>query len=417
MHARTRLLTTVITYALVALLAGSIGYRLGSGLSLKQIVGLAKQGNISELARITNPGTPKDHSEVDFSLFWDVWNRLERDYYDPSKIDARKMVYGAISGMTGALGDHYTVFLPPEDKQRLTQDLQGEFDGVGIQLGYVDGQLAVVAPLKDHPAEKAGVKAGDYILRIIDKDKKIDRDAVGMTAEEAVPLIRGRKGTKVTLQVLTKGEEPRTVELVRDTIEVPSLESEVMSRDGKNYYHININRFGDKTVMEWEKTVETILADPAAAGIILDVRNNPGGYLQAAVDIASDLIDGGVIVSQKGRAVSQSYTTTRKARLRSYPVNVLMNKGSASASEILAGALRDRRNAKLIGETSFGKGTVQDAQVLPEGAGLNITIARWLLPSGETIQDTGLKPTQAVEDNPETPDVDEVLEAGLAALP
>ncbi len=198
----------LFTYLLIAVLAGVIGYRSGKGLTWQQILRLPTKADISQLSRLRNAEPTISQGTVDFSLFWEVWARLERDYVDPSKLDAQQMVYGAIAGMTSALGDPYTVFLKPETKQRLTEDLQGEFDGVGIQLGYREGQLAVIAPLKGHPAEKAGVRAGDFILRIIDEQKKIDRETIGMSAEEAVSLIRGKRGTTVKLTLLTP--EPGT---------------------------------------------------------------------------------------------------------------------------------------------------------------------------------------------------------------
>lgn len=400
---------------MVAVLAVLVGYRLGKGLTWTQILRLPSQNGISQLTRIQNSEPTVSLGPVDFSLFWEVWARLERDYVDPSKLDAQKMVYGAIAGMTSALGDPYTVFLPPETKQRLNEDLQGEFDGVGIQLGYRDGQLSVIAPLKDHPAEKAGVKAGDYILKIVDKAKNIDRETVGMSAEEAVTLIRGKRGTSVMLTLLTQGQEPRDVSLVRATIEIPSVELSFITDGDKRYAHLILSRFGDNTYEEWEKAVGQIQKEKNVSGILLDMRNNPGGYLQAAIEISSDFIDGGVVVSQVGRTSSQSFTTTRRARLEKLPVVILVNKGSASASEIVAGAVRDRRQAKLVGEQTFGKGTVQDAQQLIEGAGLNVTIAKWLLPSGDSIDHEGIPVSVEAIDNPDTEE-DETVAAALKAF-
>jgi carboxyl-terminal processing protease len=414
MNFKGRLGFTIITHVLVAILAGLVGYRVSRTgvftLPLAQQIPF-----VSQKARLTNTTPPTSMDPVDFSLLWEVWNRLERDYIDPSKLDAQKMVYGAIAGMTSSLGDPYTVFLPPETKQRLNEDLQGEFDGVGIQLGYIDGQLAVITPLKDHPAIAAGVKPGDFILKIKDVQKKIEKESIGMTAEEAVTIIRGKKGTSVTLELLTKGEQPREVTLVRDTIEIPSVEMVVVENGGKQYAHVTLSRFGDKTFDEWEKTVEKIQANKELDGIIMDMRSNPGGYLQAAIDISSDFFDGGVVVAQQGRSTTQSYTTTRKPRVQNLPVIVLVDKGSASASEIVAGALRDRRGAKLVGEKTFGKGTVQDAQQLNNGAGLNITIGRWLTPSGKSIQEEGLSVDVEAPNKPDT-DEDEGLAAAYKAF-
>lgn len=403
----------VITHVLVAVLSGLITWRVGT--SIMPSWAHSWLGQIqSSLPTITSKdgGGAKG---LDFGIVWDVWGRLESSYYDPKKIDPQTMIYGAAAGIAQALGDPYTTFLPPETKQRLTEDLQGEFDGVGIQLGYRNQQLAVVAPLKDHPAEKAGIKAGDYILRITDKNRNIDRETSGISLDEAVTLIRGPRGSTVTLSMLTEGEEPREIELVRQTIEVPSVELEMFEQDKESIAIVTISRFGEKTNTEWETAVSTILREDPA-GIILDLRNNPGGYLESSVDLASDLIDGGLIVSQKGRSTTQDYKATRKARLSNYEIEVLVNKGSASASEILAGALRDRRGAKLIGEQTFGKGTVQDAQQLPGGAGLNVTIGRWLLPSGQSIQDEGLPVDIEILDDPETLEIDEARERAILTL-
>lgn len=406
----------VVTHSLVAILFFVIGVRFGSGLTFQQLMGLSKGvWNEPQLSRLINTEPPLTQENVDFSIFWEVWNRLERDYYDLSKLDAQKMVYGAVAGMTQAIGDPYTVFLPPETKKRLDEDLQGEFGGVGIQLGYRDGQLAVIAPLKEHPAQKAGVQAGEYILGIKDPLKDIDVDTIGMTAEEAVALIRGKRGTSVTLTLALPSTDPHDVELTRETIEIPTLEVEYLNTDQGKTAHLMLNRFGDKTVEEWDQAIAEILADSEVKGLVLDMRGNPGGYLEAGITIASDFVDGGVIVSQQGRQTTRSYRATRQGRLQDYPVIILVNKGSASASEIVAGALRDRVNAKLVGEQTFGKGTVQDAQKIND-SGLNVTIARWLLPSGDSIQDTGLPVDIEASDNPETQDIDEAVDVALKQL-
>jgi len=406
----------LLTHILIAALALIIGYRFGSGLQFSQLIGYTREAWNRQSVRLVNTEPDITHQQVDFAVFWETWSRLERDYYDPTKLDAQKMVDGAVAGLVSAVGDPYTVYLAPETKQRLTEDLQGEFGGVGIQLGYIDGQLAVISPIKGHPAESAGVRAGEYILRIVDTQKNVDKETIGMSAEEAVSYIRGETGTKVTLAMALPGEEPRDVELTREIIEIPSLELNILGEGNQKTAHIILSRFGDKTVAELDTVVTQIQADSSIRGIILDMRGNPGGYLEAGIDVASEFIDGGLIVSQKGRYNTLNYRSTRPARLANYPVEVLVNKGSASAAEIVAGALRDRRQAELIGEQTFGKGSVQDAQMVGgAGAGLNITIARWLLPSGESIQDTGLPVTIEAADDPETEN-DEVLDRALTEL-
>jgi len=353
--------------------------------------------------------------EVDLSLFWDVWQRLEGDYLDKSALDQEKMVYGAIKGITQSLGDPYTVFLEPGENKRAKEDLDGSFGGVGIQLGYKDRRLAVIAPLKGTPAEKAGVKAGDLILRIVDEQKEVDQETTGISLPEAVNLIRGPKGQPVTLTLFSEGEEkPREVEIVRGTIIVPSVEVEFINAKDAKIAHLKLMKFGERTSREWEEAVGEINATDCA-GVILDLRNNPGGYLNGAVFIASEFLKSGVVVKQEGKRETKTYSVNRRGKLLDYPLSILVNKGSASASEIVAGALRDRGRAKTVGERTFGKGTVQEAQDLSGGAGLHITTARWLLPSGAWIGEEGIEPDYVVELDEER-EGDEQLEKAIEVL-
>lgn len=407
---------TVIISALLIVLGGVVGFKLGNGQNVPVVSKLSPY--ISQAARLSNTQVPQDKTgKVDFSQFWEVWSRLERDYVDPQKLDAQKMVYGAISGMVGALGDPYTLYLPPDDQKRSAQDLGGSFDGVGIQLGYKNNTLVVVAPLKGLPAEKAGIQAGDYILRIKDPAKSLDKDTTGITLPDAVSLIRGEQGTSVILTMLHDGGQPVDKSLVRETINIPSVELDFPEQNGKKVAHLVLSKFGDNTKQEWANAVTKIVAQKKnIKGVVLDLRNNPGGYLDEAVDIASEFIPDGTIVTQQGRYSSQAYPVSRVGKLVGVPVDVIINKGSASASEIVAGALRDRLKAKLIGENSFGKGTVQDAQSdLPGGAGLHITIAKWLLPSGDWINEKGLAPTEAANTLP-ADSKDEALTKAIDAL-
>lgn len=335
---------------------------------------------------------------ADMGLFWKVWSRLEEQYLDPKAIDAKKMVYGAIGGMTQALGDPYTSFFPPAENTRSKEDLSGEFSGVGIQLGFIDKNLAVMSPLPDNPAIKAGIRAGDLIIHIKDEQKKIDKDTDGISLPEAVDMIRGKSGTVVTLTIYREKEKEPTKEfrLTRQTILVPSVSLEWVGTK-KDIPHLRVNKFGEKTAAEWDKAVKEILAKNTKKGVILDLRNNPGGYLQRAVDLGSEFISDGVIVSQAGRNETENFRVNRQGRLIGQNLVILINKGSASASEILAGALREKAGARLVGENSFGKGTVQEAEDLPGGAGIHITIAKWLLPSGKNIHGEGLKPDVEVK--------------------
>lgn len=408
----SRIKSLIIAVLLVGL-GGVVGFRVGNGENVLPL------SNLPASARLINTSKPNVFEKVDFAHFWEVWTRLEQAYYDPKKLDAQKMLDGAIAGMTSSLGDPYTMYLPKAEQKRTSDDLQGEFDGVGIQLGYKNQTLVVVAPLKGLPAEAAGVKAGDYILHITDKAKNVDKDTSGMSLPEAVSFIRGPKGTEIILTFLREGGKPEEKTLKRDTIVVPSVDLSYKEKNGKKIAILKLSQFGGNTEEEWRKAVNEIVAQNGAVkGMVLDLRNNPGGFLQEAVSIGSEFIKTGLIVSQEGRVQRIPYYANGNGLLSSMPVNVLINKGSASASEIVAGALRDRRGAKLIGENSFGKGTVQDAIELPDGTGLHVTVAKWLTPNGTWVHEKGLKPDIEIKIDPNASDQtqDLQLDAALTEL-
>jgi carboxyl-terminal processing protease len=315
--------------------------------------------------------------------------------------------------MVWGLGDPYTAYLPPEENEQTGEDLAGSFYGVGIELGYVDGIVGIIAPVAGSPAEKAGVKAGDMILHVKDEAAGLDEDTSNWTLDKAVQNIRGPKGAPVTLTLFQPGEnDSREVEIVRDEIIVESVVLEYVEVAGKPFAHLKLSRFGDRTQAEWDSAVISILNkwnNQEIVGLIFDLRNNPGGYFDTAINIASDFVRTGTVVSQKGKFSQQDYPSTGKARLEKVPTVLLVNKGSASASEIVAGALRDDVGIKLIGEQTFGKGTVQDRRELSNGGGLHVTVGRWLTPSGDWINDSGLKVDIEVQQDYETA-VDEVLE-------
>lgn len=343
---------------------------------------------------IINKEPPKNIN-VDFKLFWDTWDFLSRSYFDKKAIDPTKLFYGAISGMVAALGDPYTVFLPPEQQKFSKEELNGSFEGVGIQLGFnKEKRLVVVAPLSGTPAEEAGIKPEDMIVKIEDKD------TTNMTLPEAVNLIRGTKGTKVVLTIFREGEsDTREFTLTRDTIIVKSVEvSYKDTNSGKKAAIVKLSRFGERTQDEWNEAVSNLLSADSEA-LVLDLRNNPGGFLEGAVFIASEFLDGGIVVLQENSEGERTpFRVTREGRLTRIPLTVLINKGSASASEIVAGALQDRGRGKLVGEKSFGKGTIQEAQDLSGGAGIHITVAKWLTPDGRWVNDTGgLEPDVKIE--------------------
>ena len=373
---------------LVAILTFVLGWQLGH----KDID--LKWQNYHPSVSVENK-TPPENIDIDFKLFWDTWDLLTRRYLDKKEIDPQKLFYGAISGMVAAVGDPYTVFLPPEQQKSSKEELGGSFDGVGIQLGFdKEKHLVVIAPLDGTPAERAGVQAGDLILKIGAES------TLPMNLPEAVNLIRGPKGSEVALTILKQGsQEPEEVKLMRETIVVKSVNLSIkQTKSGKDIAIIKLSRFGERTESEWVEVVSDLLAKSPDA-IVLDIRNNPGGFLDGAVFIASEFLDGGDVVLQENNQKQRfPYKVNREGKLLKLPLMVLINKGSASASEIVAGALQDRKRAKLVGEKSFGKGTIQEAEDLPGGVGIHITTARWLTPNGRWVNDTeGLEPDIKVE--------------------
>jgi carboxyl-terminal processing protease len=361
---------------------------------------------------IINRDVPQNRN-LDFSLFWRVWDTLDASYFDKSQLDSSKMTYGAIKGMVAAIGDPYTVFLDPRENEVTQEDLSGNFEGVGIQIGFRGQQLAVVSPLPGTPAEKAGIRAGDFIIGIEDAKRNIDRGTVGITLPEAVQLIRGEAGTKVKLTLLREEkEDPIVVDVVRGNIDVPSVSLEFVG-DDQNIAHVQVMKFGAETKKEWNDAVLEMLLHDNLSGIILDVRGNPGGYLQGAVDLSNDFMEANklVVIEDRGDNKTQEFRTNGLGRLRQEKLVLLVDGGSASASEILVGALRDNLKTQIVGTTTFGKGTIQEPLYLDNGAGLHVTIARWLTPKKEWVNDVGLAPDIKIEDDLDTAQDEQLLAA------
>lgn len=392
---------------LIAILTFLFGWQLGH----KDVA--VSWANYHPSVSISDKSVPRN-IHVDFKLFWDTWDLLSKTYIDKKALDPQKMFYGAISGMVASLGDPYTVFLPPEQQKSTTEELNGSFDGVGIQLGFdKDKKLVVIAPLSGTPAEKAGVKPNDFIIKIDDKDTS------GMSLPEAVKLIRGAKGTGIEITVFRDGEtDTRIFNLIRETIIVKSVEvSFKQTKANKSVAVIKLSRFGDRTDDEWTQAVADVVAKNPSA-LILDVRNNPGGYLEGAVFIASEFLDGGdVVLQENNEGIKTPFQVNRVGKLLNIPMAVLINKGSASASEIVAGAMQDRNRAKLIGEKSFGKGTIQEAQNLANKTGIHITVAKWLTPEGMWVNELGgLDPDVKIDMDKEDSIKDPQLEKALEML-
>lgn len=333
---------------------------------------------------------------ADFSLFWAIWNSLHSKYVDKDKLDTQKLLYGAIEGMVNSIGDPYTVFFEPPQSKKFQEEISGSFGGIGIEIGKRNNVLTVIAPIKDTPAYKAGLKAGDKILRIDDKP------TTDLSIEEAVNLIRGKRGTPVILTISSNGADTKEVEIIRDTIKIPTISWEILgsppSGGGKKVAYLQLFTFNQNIDSEFQKAAQEILKSEAD-GLILDLRNNPGGLLDSAINIAGWFLDKDQVVTAEAFSDGSrnEFRSNGNGSLKIYPTVVLINGGSASASEILAGALHDNRGVRLVGEKTFGKGSVQQLEQFKDGSSLKVTVAKWLTPSGISISDTGIEPDVKVE--------------------
>jgi len=328
---------------------------------------------------------------VDFALFWSVWGLLKDKYVDSAKLDAKKLLYGAIRGMMQATGDPYTTFFDPEENKKFNEEISGNFEGIGAELGVKNGILTVIAPLQGTPADQAGLRAGDKII-------KIDGKAAGdMSIEDAVSHIRGPKNTAVVLTIFREGsKDTQEISITRNIINVKSVK---LTFKESGIAEIEITKFGDDTDSGFSQAIAKVSASHAK-GLIIDLRNNPGGYLDTAVTIASKLLPKGkIVVIEEDASSRQDKLYTRGGDVASeLETVVLINEGSASASEILAGALKENRtNITLIGKKSFGKGSVQEFIKTAQGTAAKITVAHWLTPNGNQINELGIKPDLEVE--------------------
>lgn len=380
---------------------------------------------------IVNNEPPSSLGTVDMAQFWDVWNKLDTMYYNKQVLDPQKMLNGAITGMVQSLGDPFTMYLPPVQNTDFQQQLAGQFDGIGAELGLKDKQIVVIAPLDGSPAQKAGIKAGDAIVKVGDTSTQ------GWSLQQAVDKIRGPKGTPVVLGVIHKGStEVASISITRDVITVKSVlgwikqvkDIDNLSDQFKQQYgdqkvmYVQLSQFGDNTNQDWTTLITQLAGElkqqPDVKGMILDLRDNPGGYLTDATFIAGEFLPEGkpVVTEDPGNSQTTTLTVTRNGQLLNIPLVVLINGGSASASEIVAGALRDYGRATLVGDQSYGKGTVQQALDLGQGAGLHVTIAKWLTPKGTWVNGKGLTPDIKVALDPKNPLEDLQLEAGIKQL-
>jgi carboxyl-terminal processing protease len=362
--------------------------------------------NISNINSTVNP-------ESDFGVFWEVWSKLNEKSIYADSITDQERIWGAAAGLASALGDPYTVFFEPEEGKVFSESIKGSFGGIGAEIGIKDRVLTVVAPLKDTPAFRAGIKSGDKIIKIG------DIDTTDMTVDKAITLIRGEKGTNVVLTVFRPGEKKtREFSITRDTILIPTIDTKLRD-DG--VFVISLYSFTENSaelfrqaLLEFSKTNSDKL--------ILDLRGNPGGYLESAISMASWFVPEGKVI------VTEDYGDKKKADVfksrgpRVFNENlkmvVLVDGGSASASEILAGALRQNGIAKLVGQKTFGKGSVQEVIKINDGTLLKVTIAKWLTPDGTSISEEGLKPDYVVEitDKDAEKDLDPQMQKAIELL-
>ncbi len=335
-------------------------------------------------------------SPIDYSLLWKVNSDLQANFLDSKDINQQQLMFGAIQGMVAAAGDPYTVFFDPKSYSDFSTQLAGNFDGIGAEVGIKDGALVIIAPLDGTPAKAAGLLPGDIITKIN------GTDTTGLTVDGAVGQIRGQKGTQVTLEIYRQSDsKTHDFTITRDTIMVPSVKYAEKTSGSKKYELITVNEFGDDTTSLFAKAAADATANKVD-GIVLDLRDDPGGYLDAAVNLASYWVPQGKTVVSEAHATGDptNYAATGNNFLSKIPTVVLVNGGTASAAEILSGALHDYGFAKLVGEKTFGKGSVQQLLTYPvtgiDGkpaqAALKVTIAKWLTPNGININHNGLDP-------------------------
>jgi len=379
------LLLGALSFCFIAVLFGG-GY----------FVGKRVDGDSSIPTNIINPSSDRTEEKIDFSAFWKVWNIVNEKFVPTTATSSKfvsdqEKVYGAISGLVESLNDPYTVFLPPDDNEKFESNIQGNFQGVGMEVGIQDDVLTVISPIKKTPAEKAGVKAGDRILKIDDVS------AQSLSLDDAIDKIRGPIGTTVKLTIDRDGlAEPIKISIVRDVINIPTLETKKLDN---GIFVISLYNFSANSSNDFRNALREFIVSKKSK-LILDLRGNPGGFLESSIDIASWFLPAGKMV------VKEDFGNGEEKVFRSKGYNVfndnlkmvvLVDKGSASASEILAGALQQHDVATLIGENTFGKGSVQELIEITPDTSLKVTIARWLTPNGTSISLGGLTPDFVIE--------------------
>lgn len=380
-----KLMKIKINYAQIGYILVSI-LLMGGVFGIGLYMGYSHRPEIDKVTSVINK-SPSFETTADFNAFWKAWNVLKEKSIYSDKITDQDRVWGAISGLALSTGDPYTIFFNPDDNKLFKDEIKGSFSGIGAEIGMKDKILTIIAPLKDTPAMKAGIKQGDKILKI----NKISTN--DMSVDRAINIIRGEKGTPVTMTILRSGEhETRDITIIRDTIEAPTIENEILP-DG--IFIIKFYSFSENSDRLFAEALQEFIKS-GSHKLVLDLRGNPGGYLEVAVNIASWFVDEGKVI------VSEDFGTSQKAQIyrshgpKMFDENlqfvVLVDGGSASASEILAGALREHGVATLVGEKTFGKGSVQELVDITPETSLKVTVAKWLTPNGVSISTSGLDP-------------------------
>lgn len=375
--------TTVIYFLVILLLFGV--FRLGYG--------AGQAGYIFDVREFKIVNRSGESVKVDYSLLWEALDVVNRKYIDRELVDQKQVLYGAVSGAVRAAGDEYTEFFDPETLAQFKEELQGTFSGIGAEIGKRDGNIVVVAPIDDSPAQRAGLQPGDIILKVNDET------IVDWNVDRAVSIIRGEAGTDVRLTIYRESNgSPFEVSITRQVIEIKSVKVTFKTEKGKNIAILKLSRFGDDTKRILDDAINQV-KNRGVNHLVLDLRNNPGGYLDTSVDVASEWLTRGTLIVQEARSETDvvNFNSTGSNRLGGVKTVVLINGGSASAAEIVAGALRDNNKALLIGEKSFGKGSVQELIPLSGGTAVKVTIAKWITPSGKHLNREGLNPDVEVK--------------------
>ncbi len=369
------------------LLAFGLGVLVGSFWTVKKQV-TGDNGDV-EITKVLNLYSQSRSTEVDFDQFWELWDKVKSKYVK-QPVDEVKLFYGALAGLVQGLEDPHSVYFPPKEAGEFAESLSGKFEGIGAEIGMKGNQLEIIAPLPQSPAEKAGLKPGDKIYKINEEE------TYGMSLDKAISKIRGPGGTEVKLTISHEGlEKIAEIKIIRATINIPTVVWEM--KDGSLVY-LRVSYFNENTWEEFDKAVKAILLKNPR-GLILDMRSNPGGYLETAVEVGSEWVKEGLLVSEKGSdGLENKHESRGSHRFLGLKTVVLVDEGTASGSEIVAGALQDYGLAKVVGKKTYGKGSVQDFEALPDGSALKLTVAYWYTPKGRIIEKEGIVPDVVLEE-------------------